>query len=64
MDRTESKLKYFFVFTPKDVREGEEHKKILFFHPSDMPVEEQTKHIGLAEAFVNFTRFLIFKFIY
>ena len=55
MDRVECSIKYFYSFTPKDVREGEEYKKVLFFYPLDVPIEEQTKYVGLSEAFVNFT---------
>jgi len=45
-----------FVFTPKNTAEGQEHEKILFFHsPIPMSVEEQTRHVGLSEALVNFT---------
>jgi hypothetical protein len=53
--RSLASLSEFYVFLPKDLPEGQEHKKILYFHPSSIPVEEQTKYIGLSEAFVNFT---------
>jgi len=53
--RTFPMLSKFFIFCPKDLPEGQEHKKILFFYPKEFPIEEQTKFIGLSEAFVNFT---------
>ena len=51
-------LRKFFCFNPTyGKKEGTEREKVLFYHPSSTPVEVQTKHIGLAEAFVNFTRY-------
>ncbi|XP_061196232.1 vacuolar fusion protein CCZ1 homolog isoform X2 [Saccostrea echinata] len=45
----------FCVFNPTyGPREGEEHKKIVFFHPKDTDIDSQIKHIGLCEAIVRF----------
>ncbi|XP_062573305.1 vacuolar fusion protein CCZ1 homolog [Saccostrea cucullata] len=47
----------FCVFNPTyGPREGEEHKKIVFFHPKDTDIDSQIKHIGLCEAIVRFNR--------
>nr|XP_022313325.1 vacuolar fusion protein CCZ1 homolog isoform X2 [Crassostrea virginica] len=46
----------FCVFNPTyGPREGEEHKKIVFFHPKETDIDNQIKHIGLCEAIVRFT---------
>ncbi|PRP76652.1 aspartate kinase [Planoprotostelium fungivorum] len=48
-------LANLLLFSPKDVKEGEEYKKVLYFHPTTEPQEEQAKHLGLSEALINFT---------
>jgi hypothetical protein len=53
-------LKKFFCFNPTfGKKEGTESEKVLFYHPSSTPIETQAKHVGLAEAFVNFTRYAL-----
>jgi hypothetical protein len=53
-------LSTFFIFTPKNVPEGKEHEKILFFHPSSLSEGEKNNQIGLSEALVNFTGYFCF----
>uniref|UniRef100_A0A8C2ZBI1 CCZ1 homolog, vacuolar protein trafficking and biogenesis associated n=1 Tax=Cyclopterus lumpus TaxID=8103 RepID=A0A8C2ZBI1_CYCLU len=47
----------FFVYNPTfGQKEGEEEKKILFYHPSDVEKNEKIRNVGLCEAIVQFTR--------
>uniref|UniRef100_A0A3B3S5L2 CCZ1 homolog, vacuolar protein trafficking and biogenesis associated n=1 Tax=Paramormyrops kingsleyae TaxID=1676925 RepID=A0A3B3S5L2_9TELE len=47
----------FFIYNPKfGPREGEEEKKILFYHPSEVEKNEKIRNVGLCEAIVQFTR--------
>ncbi|GCC28059.1 hypothetical protein chiPu_0006485 [Chiloscyllium punctatum] len=47
----------FFIYNPKfGPREGEEEKKILFYHPSEVDKNEKIRNVGLCEAIVQFTR--------
>ncbi|XP_038830776.1 vacuolar fusion protein CCZ1 homolog isoform X2 [Salvelinus namaycush] len=47
----------FFVYNPSfGSREGEEEKKILFYHPSEVEKNEKIRNVGLCEAIVQFTR--------
>ncbi|MCI4384194.1 hypothetical protein PGIGA_G00036020 [Pangasianodon gigas] len=47
----------FFIYNPKfGPREGEEEKKILFYHPCDVEKNEKIRNVGLCEAIVQFTR--------
>ncbi|XP_075035768.1 vacuolar fusion protein CCZ1 homolog isoform X1 [Mixophyes fleayi] len=47
----------FFIYNPKfGPREGEEEKKILFYHPNEIEKNEKIKNVGLCEAIVQFTR--------
>uniref|UniRef100_A0AAX7V7H2 CCZ1/INTU/HSP4 first Longin domain-containing protein n=1 Tax=Astatotilapia calliptera TaxID=8154 RepID=A0AAX7V7H2_ASTCA len=47
----------FFIYNPTfGPREGEEEKKILFYHPSDVEKNEKIRNVGLCEAIVQFTR--------
>ncbi|XP_071493364.1 vacuolar fusion protein CCZ1 homolog [Diadema antillarum] len=49
-------LANFFIYNPKiKCREGEEHKKIMFYQPSNVPLDVQTRHVGLCEGVVMFT---------
>lgn len=46
----------FFVFNPEfGPREGEEEKKILFYHPQDEDIDRKIKNIGLCEAIIKFS---------
>ncbi|CAG5132726.1 unnamed protein product [Candidula unifasciata] len=45
----------FFVFnTEYGPKEGEEHKKILYFYPPEVDLDTKIKRIGLSEAVVKF----------
>lgn len=58
-------LSQFFVFDQRlGSREGTEEEKILFFYPPNMKLGEKTNHVGLCEAMIQFTRYLLFLFIY
>uniref|UniRef100_A0A3P9LTD5 CCZ1/INTU/HSP4 first Longin domain-containing protein n=1 Tax=Oryzias latipes TaxID=8090 RepID=A0A3P9LTD5_ORYLA len=47
----------FFIYNPTfGPREGEEEKKILFYHPSEVEKNEKIRNVGLCEAIVQFTR--------
>nr|XP_033808393.1 vacuolar fusion protein CCZ1 homolog isoform X1 [Geotrypetes seraphini] len=47
----------FFVYNPKfGPREGEEEKKILFYHPNEVEKNEKIRNVSLCEAIVQFTR--------
>uniref|UniRef100_A0A668AE06 CCZ1 homolog, vacuolar protein trafficking and biogenesis associated n=1 Tax=Myripristis murdjan TaxID=586833 RepID=A0A668AE06_9TELE len=47
----------FFIYNPSfGPREGEEEKKILFYHPCDVEKNEKIRNVGLCEAIVQFTR--------
>ncbi|CAI5451007.1 unnamed protein product [Caenorhabditis angaria] len=49
-------LDFFFIAHPASGRkEGEEHKRIMYFHPKGESVDRQTEVTGFAEAVVNFT---------
>lgn len=54
-----SSLSSFVIFTPKDVPEGQEDQKILYYYPSSDSLDTKNKLVGLGEALVNFTRFII-----
>ncbi|XP_059170068.1 vacuolar fusion protein CCZ1 homolog isoform X2 [Physella acuta] len=46
----------FFVFNPEyGTREGEEEKKILFYHPPEVDIDTKIKRVGLSEAIVKFS---------
>ncbi|KAF1752076.1 hypothetical protein GCK72_018630 [Caenorhabditis remanei] len=49
-------LEFFFVAHPLSGRkEGEEHKRVMYFHPKGEQLERQSEITGFAEAVVNFT---------
>eukprot|EP00057_Strongylocentrotus_purpuratus_P014991 XP_011669465.1 PREDICTED: vacuolar fusion protein CCZ1 homolog [Strongylocentrotus purpuratus] len=49
-------LSNFFIYNPNiKCKEGEEQKKIMFYHPSNIPVDMQTRHIGLCMGVIMFT---------
>ncbi|XP_005097300.1 vacuolar fusion protein CCZ1 homolog [Aplysia californica] len=55
MSGGQASLLHFYVFnTEYGPKEGEEHKKILFFHPPDVDIDTQVKRIGLSEAVTRF----------
>lgn len=57
MAKGQISLKNFFIFNPTyGPREGEEHKKILFYYPKNTDIDTQIKHVGLCEAIVTFTQ--------
>ncbi|XP_060572399.1 vacuolar fusion protein CCZ1 homolog [Ruditapes philippinarum] len=56
MSKGQVVLKNFFIFNPTyGPREGEEHKKIMFYFPKNTDIDTQIKTIGLCEAIVTFT---------
>lgn len=57
MNFTPPALSKLFIFSPKDVPEGKEEEKILYFYPPDSSIYLQCKYVGLSEGLVTFTRF-------
>ncbi|XP_046370029.2 vacuolar fusion protein CCZ1 homolog [Haliotis rufescens] len=54
--RGSTTLLNFFIFNSEyGPREGEEEKKIMFYHPSTSDIDTKIKNIGLSEAIVKFT---------
>ncbi|KAK2152106.1 hypothetical protein LSH36_339g00079 [Paralvinella palmiformis] len=54
--KSDISLVNFFVFNPEfGPKEGEEHKKILFFHPPATDIDTKIKNVGLCEAITKFT---------
>lgn len=52
------KLSELFVFSPTLCqKEGEEHKKLLYYYPPDKSLNTRLNSIGLCEALMTFTRF-------
>ncbi|XP_033106088.1 vacuolar fusion protein CCZ1 homolog [Anneissia japonica] len=55
--RSSISLLNFFIYNPDyGPREGEEHKKILFYHPEKENIDTKIKNVGLSEAVVKFTQ--------
>lgn len=53
--KLESSVVVFYVFNPKlGPKEGEEHKKILWYYPQSHHADVQTRNIGFCEAIVRF----------
>ncbi|XP_038064553.1 vacuolar fusion protein CCZ1 homolog isoform X1 [Patiria miniata] len=49
-------LQQFFIYNPTlGPKEGEEEKKILFYHPRNTSIDNQIKNVGLSEAVIKFT---------
>lgn len=47
----------FFIYNPTfGPKEGEEEKKILFYHPNEVEKNEKIRNVGLCEAIIQFTR--------
>uniref|UniRef100_UPI00358DE924 vacuolar fusion protein CCZ1 homolog isoform X1 n=1 Tax=Myxine glutinosa TaxID=7769 RepID=UPI00358DE924 len=47
----------FAVYNPRfGSKEGEEHKKLLYYYPEDIEINEKIRTIGLCEAIVQFSR--------
>lgn len=54
---SEPKLLHLFIFNANfGQKEGHEHEKILFYHPSSTDIDTQVRHVGLAEAITRFSR--------
>lgn len=54
--KKEVSLINFFIFNAKfGPKEGDEHKKILFYFPHSVPLDTKIKQIGLCEAIITFT---------
>ncbi|XP_033149484.1 vacuolar fusion protein CCZ1 homolog [Drosophila busckii] len=56
LQRTEITLRSFYVFNSSlGEKEGEEHKKILFYHPIDIELNSKIKDVGLKKRLVQIT---------
>ncbi|XP_017004196.2 vacuolar fusion protein CCZ1 homolog [Drosophila takahashii] len=56
LQRVEITLRSFYIFNSSFGQiEGEEHKKILFYHPNDIELNTKIKDVGLSEAIIRFT---------
>jgi len=54
---TPAMLSTFFVYNPNFGPTDEtEQEKLLFYYPSDAPIDHKLRHVGLSEAMVNFTK--------
>jgi hypothetical protein len=57
MKHVDAALMKLFVFDPRlGVTEETEHEKILFYYPSNTPLNQQQSDVGLSEALIAFTR--------
>ncbi|XP_058833549.1 vacuolar fusion protein CCZ1 homolog [Topomyia yanbarensis] len=49
-------LRSFFIFNSSfGPKEGEEEKKILFYHPQETDIDSKVKDVGLCEAIIKFS---------
>ncbi|XP_058463805.1 vacuolar fusion protein CCZ1 homolog [Malaya genurostris] len=49
-------LRSFFIFNSNfGPKEGEEEKKILFYHPQETEIDSKVKDVGLCEAIIKFS---------
>ncbi|XP_557365.3 vacuolar fusion protein CCZ1 homolog [Anopheles gambiae] len=49
-------LKSFYIFNSAfGPKEGEEEKKVLFYHPQDTDIDTKIKDVGLSEAIIKFS---------
>ncbi|XP_062544207.1 vacuolar fusion protein CCZ1 homolog [Armigeres subalbatus] len=49
-------LRSFFIFNSSfGPKEGEEEKKILFYHPQETDIDSKVKDVGLCEAIIQFS---------
>ncbi|XP_017071309.1 vacuolar fusion protein CCZ1 homolog [Drosophila eugracilis] len=56
LQRVEITLRSFYIFNSSFGQiEGEEHKKVLFYHPNDIELNTKIKDVGLSEAIIRFT---------
>ncbi|KAH8379061.1 hypothetical protein KR009_002882 [Drosophila setifemur] len=56
LQRVEINLRSFYIFNSSfGEREGEEHKKVLYYHPNDIELNTKIKDVGLSEAIIRFT---------
>ncbi|XP_052847524.1 vacuolar fusion protein CCZ1 homolog [Drosophila gunungcola] len=56
LQRVEITLRSFYVFNSSfGEQEGEEHKKVLYYHPNDIELNTKIKDVGLSEAIIRFT---------
>ncbi|XP_042230477.1 vacuolar fusion protein CCZ1 homolog isoform X1 [Homarus americanus] len=54
---SEPKILNLFIFNASyGQKEGHEHEKILFYHPSSSDLDTQVRQVGLAEAITRFSR--------
>ncbi|XP_037928337.1 vacuolar fusion protein CCZ1 homolog [Teleopsis dalmanni] len=56
IQRVEVTLRSFYIFNSSfGKKEGEEHKKILYYHPNGIEENTKIKDVGLSEAIIAFT---------
>ncbi|XP_037093839.1 vacuolar fusion protein CCZ1 homolog [Pollicipes pollicipes] len=56
-DKSGLELSSFFIFNSTfGPREGEEEKKVIYYHPRNTDINAQVKDVGLVEALVQFAR--------
>lgn len=49
-------LKSFFIYNSTlGTKEGEEEKKILFYHPPEVSLDTKIRDVGFSEAIIKFT---------
>ncbi|XP_058066803.1 vacuolar fusion protein CCZ1 homolog [Anopheles bellator] len=54
--KAELALRSFYIFnTAFGPKEGEEEKKVLFYHPQDTDIDSKIKDVGLSEAIIKFS---------
>lgn len=60
LQRVEINLRCFYVFNSNYCKkEGEEFKKILYYNPEDIELNTKIKDVGLSEAIIQFTRYVV-----
>ncbi|XP_062134463.1 vacuolar fusion protein CCZ1 homolog isoform X1 [Drosophila sulfurigaster albostrigata] len=56
LQRVEITLRSFYIFNSSFCqKEGEEEKKVLFYHPVDIELNTKIRDVGLSEAIITFT---------
>uniref|UniRef100_A0A2M4BMJ2 Putative myrosinase n=2 Tax=Anopheles marajoara TaxID=58244 RepID=A0A2M4BMJ2_9DIPT len=54
--KAELSLRSFYIFNSAfGPKEGEEEKKVLFYHPQDSDIDTKIKDVGLSEAIIKFS---------
>ncbi|KAH8366013.1 hypothetical protein KR093_008166 [Drosophila rubida] len=56
LQRVEITLRSFYIFNSSfGQKEGQEERKVLFYHPDDIELNTKIKDVGLSEAIITFT---------